>query len=48
MPIEEKLKLADYTIETSGTFKETRKQIEAIYRDLLIQEIRLRNHLPEH
>ena len=48
MPIEEKLKLADYTIETSGTFKETRKQIETIYRDLLIQEIRLRNHLPEH
>jgi dephospho-CoA kinase len=43
MPIEEKLKLADYTIETSGTLKETREQIEAIYRDLLLQEIKLRN-----
>jgi dephospho-CoA kinase len=44
MPIEEKLKLADYTIETSGTLKETREQIEAIYRDLLLQEIKLRNY----
>jgi len=47
MPIEEKLKLADYTIETSGTLKETREQIEAIYRDLLLQEIKLRNY-PDH
>lgn len=44
MPIEEKLKLADYTIDTSGTFGETREQIEAIYRDLVLQEIRLREH----
>jgi dephospho-CoA kinase len=44
MPIEEKLKLADYTIETSGTFKETRGQIEVIFRDLLLQEIKLRNY----
>jgi dephospho-CoA kinase len=43
MPMEEKMKLADYTIETSGTFKETREQIEAIFRDLLLQEIKLRN-----
>jgi dephospho-CoA kinase len=42
MPIEEKLKLADYTIDTSGTLKQTRDQVEAIYRDLLIQEMRLR------
>ncbi len=42
MPAEEKLKLADYTIDTSGTFKETREQIEAVYRDLVLQEIRLR------
>ncbi len=42
MPIEEKLKLADYTIDTSGTLKQTRDQAEAIYRDLLIQEIRLK------
>jgi dephospho-CoA kinase len=44
LPIEEKLKFADYTIETSGTFKETREQIEGIFRDLLLQEIRSRNH----
>jgi dephospho-CoA kinase len=42
MPIEEKLKLADYTIDTSGTLKQTRDQVEAIYRDLLIQEIRIK------
>ena len=45
MPIEEKLKLADYTIETSGALWETREQIEAIYRDLVLQEIRLRDPL---
>jgi dephospho-CoA kinase len=44
MPIEEKLKLADYTIDTSGTLKQTRDQVEAIYRDLLVQEIRLKEH----
>jgi dephospho-CoA kinase len=43
MPAEEKLKLANYTIETSGTLRETRDQIEAIYRDLVLQELRLRN-----
>ncbi len=42
LPIEEKLRLADYTIDTSGTLKQTREQIQAIYRDLLIQEIRLK------
>jgi len=42
MPIEEKVKLADYTIDTSGTLKQTRDQAEAIYRDLLIQELRLK------
>ena len=42
MPVEEKLKLANYTIDTSGTLKETREQIEAIYRDLVLQELRLR------
>ena len=35
MPIEEKLKLADYVIETSGTLKQTREQAESIYRDLV-------------
>jgi dephospho-CoA kinase len=34
MPVEEKLTHADYRINTSGTLKETREQIEAIYRDL--------------
>jgi dephospho-CoA kinase len=42
MPIEEKLKLADYTVDTSGTLKQTRDQVESIYRSLLIQEMRLR------
>ncbi len=43
MPIEEKLKLADYTIDTSGTLKQTRDQAEAIYRDLVIQELRIKD-----
>ncbi len=43
MPVEEKLKLADYTIDTSGTFRETREQIEAIYRGLLLEELRFRS-----
>jgi dephospho-CoA kinase len=38
MPVEEKLRLADYTIDTSGTLKETHEQIEAIYRDLVLAE----------
>lgn len=42
MPMEEKLKLADYSIDTSGTLQKTQDQVEAIYRDLLIQEIRTR------
>jgi dephospho-CoA kinase len=42
MPMEEKLKLADYRIDTSGTLKQTYEQVDAIYRDLLSQEIRLR------
>jgi len=43
MPIEEKLKLADYTIDTSGTLPQTCEQVESIYRDLLRQELRLRD-----
>ncbi|HYK88221.1 MAG TPA: dephospho-CoA kinase [Acidobacteriota bacterium] len=42
LPVEEKLKLADYTIDTSGTLKETRDQIEAVYRDLVLRELRQR------
>ena len=40
MPMEEKLKLANYTIDTSRTLEHTRGQVEAIYRDLLIQEFK--------
>jgi dephospho-CoA kinase len=43
MPVEEKLKLANYTIDTSNTMKHTREQVEAIYRDLLIQELRTKS-----
>ena len=38
MPPEEKLRLAQYTIDTSGTFEETRLQVETIYLDLLRRE----------
>jgi dephospho-CoA kinase len=44
MAIEEKLKLADYTIDTSGTLKQTQEQVESIYRDLLLQELRKKQH----
>lgn len=40
MPVEEKLKLADFTIDTSGTLRQTRDQVEAIHRDLLVQAMR--------
>lgn len=40
MPVEEKIKHAHYTIETSGTFRQTREQIEAIYRDLLLLKLK--------
>jgi dephospho-CoA kinase len=38
MPIEEKLRLADYIIDTSGTMKQTRDQVEKIYHDLIARE----------
>lgn len=34
MPSEEKVKLADYVIDTSGTLKQTRDQVVSIYRNL--------------
>jgi dephospho-CoA kinase len=43
MPAEEKIKHADYTIETSGTFRQTREQIESIYRDLLLLQLKIKN-----
>ncbi len=42
MPVAEKLRVANYSIDTSGTLKSTREQIETIYRDLLCREIQLR------
>ncbi len=42
MPVAEKLKVAHYSIDTSGTLRETRDQAEAVYRDLMQQERRLR------
>ena len=38
MPMEEKLKLADYAIDTSGTMLQTDNQVRAIYQNLLIRE----------
>jgi dephospho-CoA kinase len=43
MPIEEKIKLADYIIDTSGTLKQTQDRVEAVYKDLLLQELRVRS-----
>jgi dephospho-CoA kinase len=34
MPTAEKLKYADYTINTSGSFADTRRQVEALYAEL--------------
>jgi len=43
MPMEEKLKLADYRIDTSGTFEQTDDQVKAIYQALIILERQLRD-----
>ncbi len=42
MPIEEKVRLADYTINTSGTLKQTQAQVEAIYEELLVRERKMK------
>ncbi len=34
LPIDEKLKYAHYVIDNSGTLQETRRQVEAVYREL--------------
>jgi dephospho-CoA kinase len=34
MPQEEKLRYADFAVDTSGDFEETRRQTEAVYREL--------------
>jgi dephospho-CoA kinase len=38
MPIQEKIKLAHYVIDTSGTYAETREQVERVYDELLLHE----------
>jgi dephospho-CoA kinase len=43
LPAEEKLKVADYAVDTSGTFRQTREQIEAIYRSLVLDELALKS-----
>jgi dephospho-CoA kinase len=43
LPAEEKIKLADYTIDTSGTYSHTREQIERIYRELILLAQRRRS-----
>jgi dephospho-CoA kinase len=40
MPMEEKLKYADYKIDTSGTFQQTRERIEQVYRDLTMLSLK--------
>jgi dephospho-CoA kinase len=42
LPSAEKVKLAHYVVETSGSFSETREQIEAVYRGLLSDAARPR------
>lgn len=42
MPIAEKLKLADYILETSGTYRQTRAQIINIH-GLLVRDLRTKN-----
>ncbi len=39
MPTEEKLRVADYKIDTSGTFRQTREQVEGTYRELVLLEV---------
>jgi dephospho-CoA kinase len=43
MPAQEKIKLAHYVIDTSGTYSRTREQIEAIFRDLMLYTHERRN-----
>ncbi len=43
MPAAEKIRLADYTIDTSGTYSSTREQIEKINRALIVRQQERRN-----
>lgn len=40
MPLEEKVKFADYVVDNSGSFAETRRQVAAVYDRLLEEESR--------
>jgi len=42
MPTEEKIKPADYIIDTSGTLEQTRDQVETVYRNLAALELLLK------
>ena len=42
LPVEEKVKVAHYVIDTSGTLEQTRRQVEAVYRDLVEYEQRMK------
>jgi len=43
MPVQEKVRLADYVIDTSGTYSNTREQIERVYRELVLLAQQRRN-----
>ncbi|MBP1594884.1 MAG: Dephospho-CoA kinase [Acidobacteria bacterium] len=43
LPVEDKIRIAHYVIDTSGTYARTREQIEKIYREL-IQELQRQRH----
>jgi len=45
LPMKEKVRLADYVIDTSGTPACTREQVEAIYRKLLLKKSSPENSL---
>jgi len=44
--MEEKVKLANYVVDTSGTLQQTRDQVEGIFKDLVIREARMKELLP--
>ena len=45
MPSDEKRRYADYEVDTSGTFEETRKRVSRVYQDLLVTKA-VRDSLP--
>ena len=48
LPVQEKIRMADFIIDTSGTYARTRDQIEGIYRELINElQRRKRTDAPE-